>query len=355
MADRRRKERGPPGGGAPTKRAKTQERRRQQQQGEGLDSTTVVVEEMLVQQQQEEGGGENTWDNISPEERSNALLRARERDTTGDAHTLESDEEDEEEKEPSNKYELTEEDMHEKTDEEFQNGGYTITGFNLEEEMEEGHFDEQGAFHFKKDEDHAGDAWLEGVEVYKGPVKEGEDDDGDDDGKEADIDRFKVMEEMLTYMREHETVNAAIRRLDAESKPSRQTFRQKKKEAAGSDTAGSAGGDEDKAKAAREKAGKDLTRLIELADQLMQDGVFTIYEDTYEKLVHEIKEKDVATFEYKWSEDEDAEVYGPFTAQQMADWQEAGFFKSGVWARQLKKGRNAKFYHSSRIDFDLYT
>ena len=107
----------------------------------------------------------------------------------------------------------------------------------------------------------------------------------------------------------------------------------------------------------------------------------------------------------QWSEDEDAEVYGPFTAQQMLEWQEAGFFKSGVWARQLNKvrfylnwftfppfasffvfrtrcatehrqadihthththtlslslslavqGRNARFYHSSRIDFDLYT
>ena len=41
----------------------------------------------------------------------------------------------------------------------------------------------------------------------------------------------------------------------------------------------------------------------------------------------------------QWSEDEDAEVYGPFTAQQMLEWQEAGFFKSGVWARQLNKVR----------------
>lgn len=45
-------------------------------------------------------------------------MRARERDVNDGAHTLESDEEDEDSKEPETKYELTEEDMHEKLDEE---------------------------------------------------------------------------------------------------------------------------------------------------------------------------------------------------------------------------------------------
>eukprot|EP01147_Barroeca_monosierra_P003471 gene3471-6102_t len=280
-------------------------------------------------------------------EPSQANLRARERDVNDGAHTLESDEEDEDSKEPETKYELTEEDMHEKLDEEFKNGGYALTGFNLDEEMEEGHFDEDGTFHFKKDDDHAGDAWLEGVEIYKGPVEEESKKEEEDDDSE-DIDRYGIMEEMLTLMNEHESVNAAIRRLDALSQLPRQKHNMKKNKQKAIE-------ESEEQRETREKAAQGLTRIIELADQLMQDGVFTIYEDTYEKLVHEIKEKDVPTFEYKWTDEEDSEVYGPFTAQQMADWQEAGFFKEGVWVRQLKKGRHAKFYHSSRIDFDLYT
>ena len=42
-----------------------------------------------------------------------------------------------------------------------------MTGFNLEEEMEEGHFDADGNYVEAKDDEAAADAWLDGVEVYK--------------------------------------------------------------------------------------------------------------------------------------------------------------------------------------------
>ena len=52
----------------------------------------------------------------------------------------------------------------------FQDGGVEVTGFNLEDEKEEGYFDKDGNFIFKKSDDHAGDVWLEGAGVYNPEV-----------------------------------------------------------------------------------------------------------------------------------------------------------------------------------------
>lgn len=56
----------------------------------------------------------------------------------------------------------------------------------------------------------------------------------------------------------------------------------------------------------------------------------------------------------QWTDDEEAELHGPFSSQQMADWQEHGHFGEGVFARELGKGESTKFYSTKRIDFDLY-
>lgn len=58
---------------------------------------------------------------------------------------------------------------------------------------------------------------------------------------------------------------------------------------------------------------------------------------TYEKLQYDLKNKDVVQFEYKWTEDDDAETFGPFSAEQMIEWQKQGFFNSGVFVRNLSK------------------
>jgi hypothetical protein len=58
----------------------------------------------------------------------------------------------------------------------------------------------------------------------------------------------------------------------------------------------------------------------------------------------------------QWTDEEEAEVHGPFTAQQMLDWKEQGFFGAGgVLARELGKGDDTLFYNTNRIDFDLFT
>lgn len=51
----------------------------------------------------------------------------------------------------------------------------------------------------------------------------------------------------------------------------------------------------------------------------------------------------------------DDELKGPFSSTQMLKWQDAGRFgDGGVYCRKQNQD-GANFFHSKRIDFDLYT
>lgn len=62
-------------------------------------------------------------------------------------------------------------------------------------------------------------------------------------------------------------------------------------------------------------------------------------------------------WEYKIKQ-EDSEILGPFSSQQMQNKVDSGEFKEHVFVRKVVKNRSGdddeKFYTSSRIDFDLY-
>lgn len=47
-----------------------------------------------------------------------------------------------------------------------QDGEIRITPFNMQEELEEGHFDKQGMYHWKKEKD-VQDNWLENIDWCK--------------------------------------------------------------------------------------------------------------------------------------------------------------------------------------------
>lgn len=155
----------------------------------------------------------------------------------------------------------------------------------------------------------------------------------------------------------------------------------------------------------RKKAGivdegsKTVTRVTELANQILTKmGNMDIYQETYEKISSILsknaskkdntdldmyaddfdqKEKknldkdqggsettkteneeddDEATtevrWEFKWKQDDDAELSGPHSTEQMHKWATEGYFKTGVWVR--KHGVDSQFYSSNRTDFELY-
>ena len=39
-------------------------------------------------------------------------------------------------------------------------------------------------------------------------------------------------------------------------------------------------------------------------------------------------------WEYKWNENE-KEVHGPYTIEQLKQWQKSGYFKQKIWAREV--------------------
>eukprot|EP00730_Choanoeca_flexa_P011742 TRINITY_DN2782_c0_g1_i1.p1 TRINITY_DN2782_c0_g1~~TRINITY_DN2782_c0_g1_i1.p1 ORF type:complete len:314 (+),score=91.58 TRINITY_DN2782_c0_g1_i1:119-1060(+) len=272
------------------------------------------------------------------EDLTDAQKRARAREAA-QTHTLESDEEDEGEDEKQTKatYHLTDEDLHENLDSEFADGGYEVTGFNLKDEMEEGHFDETGNFIFKKDEEHEGDNWLAAGQLHN-PEKEVKFQGRHVEHSQADIpeDRFELMEALVALLQPQESISRALIRLGG----GKQTQPRRRKAGA----AASAGAGDLKA----------VERMTSLANALMTQGVYDIYDYTSEKLMHELKNKSKVLFEYKWSADEDAEVHGPFSAEQMFEWQKQSFFPETMQVRRLQRGSKGPFYPVKRMDFELF-
>ncbi|XP_054258147.1 CD2 antigen cytoplasmic tail-binding protein 2 homolog [Macrosteles quadrilineatus] len=271
-------------------------------------------------------------------------------------------------------------------------GGIQITPFNMKEEMEEGHFDTDGMYHWKKDEKLIKDNWLENINWAKIHTKkekdsELQDDDSNDLPSSAPkkFDDISVYKEMLPFMKPKETVSKTLRRLAGNKTVS--TAERWKRKKAGIDSTKE-----------EEESKERVSKLTELANKILQNlGNMDVYQESYEYILEKVeaaskkesaakapeldmyaddfdsKEKERldtkesgmesktepakppedsgdVTWEYKL-EKESAEISGPHTSEQMLKWTEDGTFKSEVWVR--KCGQN-EFYSSRRIDFDLY-
>ncbi|XP_061761532.1 CD2 antigen cytoplasmic tail-binding protein 2 isoform X1 [Nerophis ophidion] len=334
-------------------------------------------------------------------------------------HSLDSDEEDEGENTGSSKYDILADDDvdgQENATIDFDEG-VSITPFNLEEEMEEGHFDSEGNYFIKK-EQQIRDNWLDNIDwvkIKEQPFKQkkkglaakrkrrvGDEDEAEEEKKREEQQENKDEEEeeeeaepaedplasytqqqlteaLLELLLPGETVTAALRRLGGLGGRKKNKLRQDGQAA-------------EEAKRDTEK----LDRLTSLADRLVASGMYGIYQQTHEKLAYTLKgmnskrparktdgeedeldmfgeefdEKHAAAsqdkdeevkavseevmWEYKWENKDDSEVYGPFTSQQMQDWVDEGYFSSGVYCRRLDQ-QGSQFYNSKRLDFELYT
>ena len=324
------------------------------------------------------------------------------------AHSLDSDDDEDDggDKNDEN-YVLQEEDLEGQEDATIDyDEGIKITPFNLKEEMEEGHFDAEGNY-FEKKEEVIRDEWLDSLDWVK--IKERGDqapkdtwDSGNDESNFEDAeepgDEIKAMKDILNIILPGETVLKALRRLGGKdigrgkkssSASARWQPKAKKQEVLeGSEFEDSA--------AAEDK--QSLLKLTELADFLLQRGNFGVYQDTYEKMAHKMKnleekqqeaEEDDALeaafkqgggegedttketknsdntrteeanddevyWQYKWENTKNATVYGPYSSTYMLNWNDQGCFGDGVWVRKVSED-DGPFYNSKRIDFELYT
>ncbi|XP_053707081.1 CD2 antigen cytoplasmic tail-binding protein 2 [Synchiropus splendidus] len=229
-------------------------------------------------------------------------------------HSLDSDEEDEGEDKSSSKYNILDSD-----DVDGQEGatidfdeGVSITPFNLKEEMEEGHFDSEGNYFIKK-EQQIRDNWLDNIDwvkIKEQPVKRkkkglsakrtrrvGDEDEAEEEKKreeqqetqnsdeEEEEEEAEPAEDPLASYSQHQLTEALIDLL----LPGETV-------AAGLRRLGGLGGRKKGKLQADSKATKEskrdtekLERLTALADRLVASGMFEIYQQTYEKLAYQLK------------------------------------------------------------------
>ncbi|XP_029015687.1 CD2 antigen cytoplasmic tail-binding protein 2 [Betta splendens] len=367
----------------------------------------------------EDGNGELDLEDDPPNKKSCEVVSGPGSRFKG-KHSLDSDEEDEGEDKSSSKYDMLASD-----DVEGQevatidyDEGVSITPFNLDEEMQEGHFDSEGNYFIKK-EQQIRDNWLDNIDwvkIKEQPFKQkkkglgakrarraGDEDEAEEEKKReeqqadqeneeeeeepeppedplASFTKQQLIEAVVELLLPGETVATALRRLGG----------------LGGQKKGKLKGDSeptDKTKRDTEK----LDRLTALADRLVGAGIFEIYHHTYEKLAYMMKNptvrqkpvgggdeeedeldmfadkfdethgarsedkdeeentaSDEVMWEYKWANDDKSEIYGPFTSQQMQDWVDDGYFSTGVYCRRVDQ-EGSQFYNSKRLDFELYT
>ncbi|XP_055378231.1 CD2 antigen cytoplasmic tail-binding protein 2 homolog [Condylostylus longicornis] len=319
-------------------------------------------------------------------------------------HTLDSDEEDSGAEEE--RYNV----MHEDDIEGEEDGISSIrdetkiTPFNMKEELEEGHFDREGHFQWKKDKE-IRDNWLDNIDWIKvktdkkyiektntGLADSSDDDEnGNSKGPIKVFNEISTYKEILEYMKPGETLAKTLQRLGKNKQKFSSVERWRRKKTGMVDTEGQA-----------------ITKLTELANNILTNlGNMDVYQETYEMIERKInkskskigksskiegndldmyaedfdqKEKTKLQlnetsnknetndsnknsdenlselpklqWEYKWKQD-DEQIHGPFTTEQMQKWVDENYFPNGVFVRKYNI-EDQKFYNSNRIDFELY-
>lgn len=125
---------------------------------------------------------------------------------------------------------------------------------------------------------------MDNIDWVKIKTTEGEEDkDSDSDQEEESgplVDEIEHFKQMVEIMKEGETVTKALKRLGGGKTMSSAARWKAKKQKTQSNTEESAA----------EKSNKEnLLKLTGLADQLLQQGNFEIYQHTYEKIKFKIK------------------------------------------------------------------
>ncbi|XP_066249313.1 CD2 antigen cytoplasmic tail-binding protein 2 homolog [Euwallacea similis] len=331
-------------------------------------------------------------DNRFSEGNEKRFTRRRVHDPNEKKHTLDSDEEDyvdESNVLDENDIEGEEEGLAR------QEGEQQVTAFNMREELEEGHFDKDGHFIWNNEKE-VRDNWLDNIDWQKiqhtsesakkyNIDEAGLGDSDSEDDNELPFSEIDTYKEILKFMKPKETINKALKRLGGNLSNLSSVERLKRK------------------KAGTLKVSEDVTKLTELANQVLTRlGNMDVYQETYELIEAKIggkekKNKKVASepeldmyaddfgtkekeklkdepstsldssnevsggsqskeeselkWELKWAID-DEKIEGPYKTSQMVKWQNENYFKPGTMVR--KCGESSNFYSLSRIDFELY-
>lgn len=155
--------------------------------------------------------------------------------------------------------------------------GVRITPFNVQEEMEEGHFDAEGNYILEKKED-LRDAWLEELdeytdEDYEKLMKKKADERlsaEDESATKSFVTDLEIYKKIIPILKAGESVMRALKRLGA-------GIKQQPKFRKGTVKAGSTSRETDEVKI-------EFENLTSAADLLLQRGNLEIYQETLEKV-----------------------------------------------------------------------
>jgi CD2 antigen cytoplasmic tail-binding protein 2 len=266
-----------------------------------------------------------------------------------------------------------------------------FTPFNMKEELEEGHFDKEGCYHFKKNEEHL-DNWLDDIDWVK--IKKDENyrkkyytadgeysSDEEIETKETKFDHLASYKDIMVFMKPKESINQTLQRLN-QSKVKVSTAQRWKMKKQG----------------IVDESSEAITKLTGIVNEILtKTGNMNVYELKYEQIEFKIKEMEdkvdagpsknadldmysddfeekektkihdkVVTFktpeskvdeepqlmwEYKLTQDENEKLIGPFSTLEMQKKVDNGDFKDNVFVRKVGE---SNFYSSARVDFDLY-
>jgi len=201
-------------------------------------------------------------------------------------HTLDSDEEDN--VEVYSRMDVNKVEGQEDATEEY-DGRIKIMPFNMKDDMDEGHFDDEGNFIFNKKEKVIRDEWLDNIEwdnVKNAAGKHWKKTNGvesdEDDIPEQKIDLKSVYTQMLDILKEKETVAGALKRLNSEKATS--AADERKKRWAAKKSGITLGNDSN---------GKAVADLTALADSLISFGHIEAYELNSPRLAELISQLDM--------------------------------------------------------------
>ena len=208
-------------------------------------------------------------------------------------------------------------------------GDIPIEAFTMEAETNDGSgfFDESGTYVFRKrnpgDEP---DAWLESLEnqdFVTRPDEPGEAHDPMDDWTKEEL-----YAKILPLVSDHESVLQALVRYGNLIKRQRKPH-------------GISNGDGHETHLMAQSALNDLT---EASNALLLKGDVDVYQMTREGVMNKIPEpKDKAKVQWEYQGNQDNQVHGPYTTQEMMSWTQAGYFigEQAVKVRNIKQEAQA--------------
>lgn len=206
-----------------------------------------------------------------------------------------------------------------------------LESFNLQDDLEEGQFDEEGNF-IRSAEDSAAhqDQWLNDIskkDINKAREAHRKRVDSKEDQVDEIMPKSVVISNLIGLLDIGESPLEALQRIHKLSKS-------KKKERDDSDLK------------------HEIEKITEFTDKLMQMGVDDIYERTREELSRDYRRETGENYEdprkrkrssspdvtisnsvqwkFKWSLDTSEETHGPYSTEEMMSWYEHGYFDEQV-------------------------